>query len=289
MNKHTLIYKSIPLNLLIREYEPISFEFDGYTFYDSYTPPKSSNSSHGEYFLFIKTSNLETAEQLNRTSLELYSLAEKIQVYLKYITGTTLFVTPQSFDIRRKRFICANSCPEGWSSNYDDVEEELDTNQYKIKVSPMVPSIYAQIPKSPLIELKVILENYSSLDSNIKYLMRLNYEADSASDNIRCLVYGKVLEIIDALHPYHGHVDNRITEVYPELQSIFSDMTIKKLMGLANNRADTRHYVAEKGDVKSHPFLTYEEIGEYTSLIDNLAVNEVRMHFNLPSVEIVAQ
>ena len=284
MNEHTLIYQSIPLNLLIRDYEPISFEFNGHIFYDSYIPPKNSNSSHGEYRLFIKTKELEDTAQLNSISLELYSLAENIQVYLKYITGTAIFITPQSFDIHRKRFISANSSPEGWSSNYDDIEERLDINQYKFKISPLIPSVYAQILKSPLFELKVILENYNSLDSNIKYLMRLNYEADAASDSIRCLVYGKVLEIIDALHPYHGRTDNRIHEFYPDLQSIFGNMTIKKLRELANNRADTRHYVARKGDVKSHPFLTFEELGVYGPLIDNLAINEVRRQFGLEMV-----
>ena len=284
MNEHTLIYQSIPLNLLIRDYEPISFEFNGHIFFDSYIPPKNSNSSHGEYRLFIKTKELEDTAQLNSISLELYSLAENIQVYLKYITGTAIFITPQSFDIHRKRFISANSSPEGWSSNYDDIEERLDINQYKFKISPLIPSVYAQILKSPLFELKVILENYNSLDSNIKYLMRLNYEADAASDTIRCLVYGKVLEILDALHPLHGKSDKRIEEYYKGMEDVYGKVTIKDLMGLANYRADTRHYVARKGDVKSHPFLTFEELGVYGPLIDNLAINEVRRQFGLEMV-----
>ena len=284
MNEHTLIYQSIPLNLLIRDYEPISFEFNGHIFSDSYIPPKNSNSSHGEYRLFIKTKELEDTAQLNSISLELYSLAENIQVYLKYITGTAIFITPQSFDIHRKRFISANRSPEGWSSNYDDIEERLDINQYKFKISPLIPSVYAQILKSPLFELKVILENYNSLDSNIKYLMRLNYEADAASDTIRCLVYGKVLEILDALHPLHGKSDKRIEEYYKGMEDVYGKVTIKDLMGLANYRADTRHYVARKGDVKSHPFLTFEELGVYGPLIDNLAINEVRRQFGLEMV-----
>ncbi len=148
----------------------------------------------------------------------------------------------------------------------------------------MIPSVYAQILKSPLSELKVILENYNSLDSNIKYLMRLNYEADAASDTIRCLVYGKVLEILDALHPLHGKSDKRIEEYYKGMEDVYGTVTIKDLMGLANNRADTRHYVARKGDVKSHPFLTFEELGVYGPLIDNLAINEVRRQFGLEMV-----
>ena len=98
----------------------------------------------------------------------------------------------------------AGDCPDGWTSNYDELKERLDTNKIKIKISSEAPRPYAQLPYSPLMELQTILSKYAALDNNIKYLMRLNYEADAASDTIRCLVYGKVLEILDALHPLHG-------------------------------------------------------------------------------------
>ena len=52
-------------------------------------------------------------------------------------------------------------------------------------------------------------------------------------------------------------------------------------MNWANNRADPRHYAAQKKTVKAHPFLSYEELGIYEPLIDNLAFNEVRTSFGL--------
>ncbi len=82
MNEHTLIYQSIPLNLLIRDYEPISFEFNGHIFYDSYIPPKNSNSSHGEYRLFIKTKELEDTAQLNSIYHLNYTRSQKIYRYI---------------------------------------------------------------------------------------------------------------------------------------------------------------------------------------------------------------
>ena len=65
------------------------------------------------------------------------------------------------------------------------------------------------------------------------------------------------------------------------MQELYKGVTIKDLMNLANNRADTRHYVAQKKNVKAHPFLSYDELGIYEPLIDNLAINEVRRHFDL--------
>lgn len=117
----------------------------------------------------------------------------------------------------------------------------------------------------------------------IRYLMRLNYEAELASEMTRSLVYGKVLEIIDAIHPLPkgSKKDKRIEEYYPCMQELFNGITIKDLMNWANNRADTRHYVAQKKNVKAHPFLSYEELGIYEPLIDNLAFNEVRTSFGL--------
>lgn len=279
-----LILKSNSLDLRIETYEQITFKHGNFVYYDTYMQPEL-NRINGKYVIYVETPDINVARDLNRISIELNVHVEMIMVFFKYITGTCPFsAAAESFDMRRKRFICANRCPDGWSSNYDEVEEILNDNPSKIRVKLMQGVRYAHISESPLKELKMMLEKYDSINPNIKYLMRLNYEADLASDNTRCLVYGKVLEIINALHPFRGKNDNRIQEYYPELKDIFGSITIRDLMGLANKRADTRHYVLEKRDVKAHPFLTYEELGIYSPLIDNLAINEVRSHFGLPMV-----
>jgi hypothetical protein len=288
MANNILTYQSIPLSLQIDNYSDMRFEYNGYLYYDSFVPAQS-NFIHDTYTLFVATKELMNMSDLNKTSIALYSHVENIKMFVKYITGANMFTTPRSFDRHRKCFICANQCSEGWVSNYEDIKERLDKNKYQIKVSPMHSNMYAKIPDSPLKELKIILKNYDSLDRNIKYLMRLNYEADMASDFTRNLIYGKVLEIIDALHPLHGGKDRRIEEFYGGSESLYGDMTIKKLMGLANNRAETRHYVAKKGEIVPHESLTYEELGVYAPLIDNLAINEVRMRLDLPMVTVIEQ
>lgn len=278
-----LKYESIPLNLLIRDYRPLCFTSGKYTYSDSYIHP-TDNRNHGVYKIFIETGELDNQGQLNKEFNALHLHAEDIKIFMKYISGTCLFNVVNSYNQHRMRFLMAGDCPDGWTSNYDEINERLDTNKIKIKISSESPRPYAQLPYSPLMELQTILSKYAALDNNIKYLMRLNYEADAASDTIRCLVYGKVLEILDALHPLHGKSDKRIEEYYKGMEDVYGKVTIKDLMGLANYRADTRHYVARKGDVKSHPFLTFEELGVYGPLIDNLAINEVRRQFGLEMV-----
>lgn len=282
----TLKYTSMPLHLLIGNYKPMRFTCGKYTYSDEYTLSKDS-AEYGDYILHIESGDIQDHGELNRTSIDMQEHVKDIEMFLKYITGTCLFMSSDSFDYRRKRFIVAGVCPDGWSTNYPELDELLDTNKIRIEISHHPSRPYAQIPESPLAELKIILEKYKKADKNIRYLMRLNYEADMASDAVRCLVYGKVLEIIDALHPLKGNLDKRIDECFDGMQELFKGKTIKDLMGLANTRADSRHYAAQKGTVIPHPFLTYEELGIYCPLIDNLAVNEVRGHFDLPMVLLV--
>lgn len=276
-----LVYESIPLNLLIKKYEPIQFEYGGYVYSDKYIPPKE-RQQYGSYILKISAGEMTEQSQLNSSSMKLRQHTEFMTMLFKYVTGASLFKDEDGIDLGRKRIIVAGECPEGWSSNYNELNDILDRNTFRIGPIRMSSKPYAQILISPLYELRLILVQYNRVDETIRYLMRLNYEADVASEMIQCLVYGKVLEIIDAIHPLRpGKEDKRIEEFYDGMQELFKGKTIKDLMGMANSRADTRHYAYQKGNVKAHPFLTYEELGIYGPLIDNLAINEVRKHFGL--------
>ena len=277
-----LIYESIPLNLFIRKYDPIQFTHGGYTYSDNYTPPKDKQK-YGAYVLKISTGEITEQRQLNGISMKLRQHAEFVTMLFKYVTGASLFKEEDSIDLHRKRVIFAGECPDGWSSNYNELNKLLDRNPIQMGVRRMPSKPYAQISISPLYELQLILKQYNRVPDAIRYLMRLNYEADLASEMTRSLVYGKVLEIIDAIHPLPkgSKKDKRIEEYYPCMQELFNGITIKDLMNWANNRADTRHYAAQKKNVKAHPFLSYEELGIYEPLIDNLALNEVRKSFDL--------
>lgn len=278
-----LVYESIPLNLLIKQYEPIQFEYGKYTYSDKYIPPKEKQQ-YGSYVLRISTKEISEQKQLNSISMDLRLHAEFVTMLFKYVTGASLFKENDGIDLHRQRIIVAGECPDGWSSNYKELNDLLDHNTFRIGPIQTSFKSYTQILISPLYELQLILNQYNRVPEVIRYLMRLNYEAEMASEMIRSLVYGKVLEIIDAIHPLpkgKSKKDNRIEEYYNGMQELYEGITIKDLMNLANNRADTRHYAAQKENVIAHPFLSYDELGIYEPLIDNIAMNEVRKSFGL--------
>lgn len=276
-----LVYESIPLNLLIKQYEPIQFKYGKYTYLDKYIPPKEKQQ-YGSYVLRISTKEITEQKQLNSISMDLRLHAEFVTMLFKYVTGASLFKENDGIDLHRQRIIVAGECPNGWSSNYKELNDLLDHNTFRIGPIQTSFKSYTQILISPLYELQLILNQYNRVPEVIRYLMRLNYEAEMASEMIRSLVYGKVLEIIDAIHPLQpGKKDNRIEEYYNGMQELYEGITIKDLMNLANNRADTRHYAAQKENVIAHPFLSYDELGIYEPLIDNIAMNEVRKSFGL--------
>ena len=196
-----LIYETIPLNLLIQKYDPIQFEFGGYTYSDKYTPPKEKQK-FGSYILRISTGEITEQRQLNRLSIKLRQHLEFVTMLIKYVTGASLFKNEDGINLHRQRILVAGECPEGWSSNYEELNMRLDCNPIQIGIRRMPSKPYAQILISPLYELQLILVQYNRVPESIRYLMRLNYEADVASEMVKSLIYGKVLEIIEKRQTY---------------------------------------------------------------------------------------
>ena len=278
-----LQFRSIPLNILIENYKPTQFECAGCTYSDEYTPP-SGNQKYGSYVLIMSTGEITDQRQLNSISVQFRQHAEFVMMLFKYITGSNLFFDQVGIDLSTKRILLPGDCPQGWTSNFNELSESLNSS-YRQGAIKLFTNPQVQIRITPLLELQLMLVQYGRMNKTIRYLMHLNYEASIASPMVRRMAYGKVLEIIDAIHPLGKRKkDTRIEEFYGGMQEYYKGITIKYLMELANTRGDTRHYVAAKGDVKAHAFLTYEELVIYEPLIDNLAINEVRQRFDFPLI-----
>ena len=162
-----LIYESIPLNLLIKKYDSIQFEYGGYTYSDKYIPPKE-NQRYGSYILNITTREMFEQGQLNGSSIRIRQHAEFVMMLIKYITGTSLFDEQKEIDLRRKRFFIAGECPNGWSSNYKELNDLLDCNPIKLQIKHLPSRPYAIIPVSPLYELRLFLMQYNRMSPTIR-------------------------------------------------------------------------------------------------------------------------
>lgn len=255
-----LVYTSNPLSLVIANYEPMSFEYNGWTISDEYNYnekfPKDS-----EYRLVVSSLEIRSKDKLSETASKGREVTELITKMLPYVAFVSLN-EPLHTNTSRTRYIISTTKPlNGWNNNYEEIETELDKNDdnpLRVKCSLMATIHWVRVPKSPMEELKIVLENYNSLSDSYKFLIFLHNAIKESEDINRYMLIGKALEIVNAIYPYQrGRQDRRIQENHPELLPFFEGMTLKDLIGLSNSRQESRHYMRNLKD--SHPRLTEEE------------------------------
>ena len=255
-----LIYTSNPLSLVIANYEPMSFEYNGWIVSDEY----ACNEKYpidSEYRIVISSQDIESKEELRETASQGRYVTELITKMLPYVTFVSLN-EPLHTNLSRTRFIINTTKPlSGWNNNYEEIETELgknDDNPLKVKVTLMPTTHWVRMHKSPMEELKIVLENYNELSDTYRFLIFLHNSIVKSEDNNRYMLIGKALEIVNAIYPYQrGRQDRRIQENHPELLPFFEGTTLKDLIGLSNSRQESRHYMRNLKD--SHPRLTEEE------------------------------
>ena len=255
-----LIYTSNPLSLVIANYEPMSFEYNGWTISEEYNYnekfPKDS-----EYRLVVSSLEIRSKDKLSETASKGREVTELITKMLPYVAFVSLN-EPLHTNTSRTRYIISTTKPlNGWNNNYEEIETELDKNDdnpLKVKVTLMPTTHWVRMHKSPMEELKIVLENYNSLSDSYKFLIFLHNAIKESEDINRYMLIGKALEIVNAIYPYQsGRPDRRIQENHPELLPFFEGTTLKDLIGLSNSRQESRHYMRNLKD--SHPRLTEEE------------------------------
>lgn len=275
-----LIYRSKALPITIENYIASSFEYDKWVISDYY-----KKVAIGYEYGFIVTTKEDAIDCNSLSMLALYTsnFVEKLTMLIKYAVGVSLNAPHKQVVHRRFRAIDVKELPKGWNSNYKEIDDHLqNTLTSYISVTPFPRNAKMEI--SALEELKTALENYDGLNDKMKDLIAIHNSAVEADERACYLILGKVLEIINSLYPYknsnHGK-DKRINTFFPELLPLFGKVTIKDLMGMANNRKETRHYVA---GCNVHTSLTTIEAENYFLRIDALALQVIRKALCLPSV-----
>ena len=278
----SLVYTSNGFALDIDQYESNSFIWQGWIIKDSYTEPNKTN--HGCYKLIVCSHLLQSPQELAKVALEGQSLVRILTVLMKYVTLLSLNVDKRSTASFSRKLILPSDIMDGWSSNYWDVDESLKKKFRGPYDELTVESVsYSTHDKSPLNELKIVLNSYRKLDPMVYDLMELYAHVDVVDSAVKYMLMGKVLEIVDSLYPKEGNNDNRIEKLFPELAECFKGMTIHKLMGLANTRKEGRHYYDKKTQ-SPHKSMTEDELVDYYQSIDLLVVNIVRKALGLDIV-----
>lgn len=255
-----LFYTSNPLSLVIANYEPMSFEYNGWEIADEY----DYNEKYGtlsEYRIKVSSNDISNENELECVAFQGRELTDTITKLLPYVAFVSLNEPQCVNSIRTETSIIVNSPTKGWTNNYNEVESDLIAKEnipFKVICSYDGTLHYAKMINSPLNELKTMLEAYEGLSNNYKFLIFLHNAIKESEDINRYMLIGKALEIVNAIYPYQrGRQDRRIQENHPELLPFFEETTLKDLIGISNSRQESRHFMRSLTD--SHPKLSEEE------------------------------
>lgn len=262
----------------------MSFEYNGWVITDEYVFDERCNIN-SQYKLKVISKDIVNRENLSDMAYEGIEIIEIITKLLPYVAFVSLNEPERTDSTRTRKIINVGSALDGWINNYKVIDEELKKQEnctIKVTCTYQGTIHYAKLPKSPLRDLKVILENYEGLSNNYKFLIFLHNAIKESEDINRYMLIGKALEIVSAIYPFQKNKrqqDTRIKDLHPELLPVFGEMTLQKLIDLSNSRQESRHYMRSLTD--SHPKLSDEEAEKLYVCSVHLITNIIRAKFGL--------
>lgn len=277
-----LIYKSQAFPITIEKYISSSFVYDQWTISDDYKKVAIGN----EYQILVSTlADIQDHNDLTVLAVQTSSFVERLTMLLKYVIGMSLNSPHKQLTYRSMRGIDIREIPKGWTANINEVNNYLKGAQSS-HISVFVFPNNGDMTFSALAELQTALNNYNSLDEEIKDLIALHNSAVESDERSCFLIMSKVIDMINYLYPpckSSPHNDKRILEYFPELQPFFIDTSIRDLMGVANGRKETRHYENKKTGAPHHS-ISGHEAEQFYQRIDVLALSIVRKKLGLPPI-----
>lgn len=287
---HQLTFTTDSIDVCINNYEPYSFEYDGWTVSDKYVHNDKNN--RGSYYNIVITSpSFYKEEMLNNYVIIGQDIINLITPLIPVCGIPSLNYPKFRNFLKDQNIIDPKSSPQGWSSDYNNVLEQIKAEKGEtIHVSYEFMGIcrFSTIKNTPLKDLHLMLDKYDNLPEDVRFLLFLNYSI-LTSDNFNVfMLIGKALEIINAMYPFqhnHGKPDKRIEEYFPELIDTFQGITIKNLMDLSNNRQETRHFLDKKKHLP-HECLTRDERINLYRCSTCLMLNVLRVKFGLSPFKI---
>lgn len=283
-----LSFISDAVDVGIKNYSDCKFEYDKWIVSDKYVLDEK-RPHLSKYSIVVTSPDFETEEELNDYRIKGERVVNRITHFIPFCGLPTLNSPKSMSSCRDVSYIDYQKAPKGWKMNYNEMKEIFRAPQntkHSITVSVEGFRPYSIIDSSPLGELNTIMNNYDLTGEEIKFLIFLNNAILTSTDSNVYMLIGKALEIIDAIYPLKGKKDNRIYEYFPELEGIYEGYTIKDLMGLCNNRKETRHFIKDKTQLIPHDPLSKEEGLLLFKFSTNLILNVVRDKFDLPHVAI---
>ena len=284
-----LSFISDSMDVGIKNYSERKFEYDKWIVSDKFV--LNEKQPHlSKYSIVVTSPNIGTEKELNDYRINGEKVVNRITHFIPFCGLPTLNSPKSMSSCRDVSYIDYQKAPKGWEMNYNEMIEIFRAPQktkhtFTFSVEGFRP--YSIMDSSPLGDLNTLMNNYDLLGEEIKFLIFLNNAILTSTDSNVYMLIGKALEIINAIYPLKGKKDNRIYDYFPELEDVCEGYTIKDLMGLCNNRKETRHYIKNKTQLIPHDSLSKEEGLLLFKFSKNLILNVVRDKVGLAHVAII--
>jgi len=271
----------------INKYEKYSFDYLGWTVSDNYKYNEKI-PRHSQYSITITSPVITNQEELNNSNVRGKEIADIITLLIP-ISGLSPLNSPKFISFSNNHeFVDFKSAPNGWSTNYSDIQSTLDSE----KGDELVLTVTAEglihsskLDQSPLFEIQQMLEHYYDADEHTAFLLFLYNSIETANDINVYMLIGKALEIVFAIGIYNKK--RHIKSYFPELSEILKDVTFGTLFDLTNRRKESRHYVDNKKNNQTHNSMSNEEKIKLYRCSTSIIINVIRQAFGLSRVPIV--
>ncbi len=276
-----LVFESKKQLIEIKEYEQLSSKIGNWTISDKYVPNTDKNL--GEYWIIIKSKISKGEDELIEKFSEGEKIAERIGILITYAIGHPIdYETKCHYGLRYRIALLGDSI-KGWSNNFKAIKKQIDadknTPNITVTISEMMRN-WVIIEQSPLNELLIMLSKYPKIDSITKLLILFHNDSLKHEGDLRHLLIGKSLEIVDVLLP-KGNNKKRFGLLPDKLKNVFGTRDLSWLFMMSNFRMETRHVINKKSDTFIHNQMTDEEYYDFLYISENLITYLVRKNFDL--------
>lgn len=277
-----LTFQSNKVYLEIKKYEQLSSTYNNWTISDEYIPNTDNNL--GDYTIILKTKITQGEEQLNEELEKGEELAKLIGNLITYIIGRPLdYESKYHYGFRKRIGMCGEAIV-GWSNNYEEIKTQFDLNNndslVKISISDKMKN-WSIIEESPLQDIIIMLSKYEQIDNITRLLIYYHTSAARQDNDIKHLLLGKSLEIVDFILPKEKNKQKRLGLLPNELKKSFGNKNLSWLFEMSNFRMETRHIINKNSNSLIHNKMTDDEYYEFLYISDNLISYVVREKFGL--------
>ena len=286
MSDYQLKFTTDYIDACINKYEPISFEYRGWTVCDHYEH-NEKNTRWSRYNIILLSNKFSEEDALNNYRIEGESIVNLLTLLIPVSGLPSLHYSKYNDFLHDSTVFDYKSNPQGWNTNYNELLKQIkkDKNEeMHVHYTFMGLSRYSTLEESPLKDIQLMLNRYEDINEEVKFLLFLLFSILKSEDINLFMLIGKALEIINAMYPYnsnHSKPDKRIEKFFPELKDVFKETTIKDLITLSNYRKETRHYIKDKNNLVAHDSLSSEERKKLYTCSTYLILVVLRAKFGL--------